>query len=233
MVRVNQREGCHLPRRESPSPAQRRVLDALLEGKTNREIAWRLSLSFETVKWHISDLLGEMGLTDRHALAHWWRRQRAEMASHDVDARVSEPAAAVEGGYEMKQQLEGLKYDPLWTSHIGCIKGCLDYLDRDVSRAWLFGGTSHAFVVNIHSELCPSGPTTWRSEPLHRLAPNLGYWTAGVVAFRHADASGFPAKQAEAWEYVRRSLDGGIPCYGWNLGIPDYCNIHGYDDVGY
>jgi DNA-binding CsgD family transcriptional regulator len=233
MGSVNQREGYHLPRRESPSPAQRRVLDALLEGKTNREIAWRLSLSFETVKWHISDLLGEMGLTDRHALAHWWRRQRAEMAPFDAEARGPEPAAVAEGGHEMKQQLESLKYDPLLTSHIGCIKGSLDYLGRDVSRAWLFGGTSHAFVINIHSELCPSGPTAWHSVALHRLAPNLGYRTDGVVAFRHADASGFPAKQAEAWDYVCRSLDGGIPCYGWNLGVPDYYSIHGYDDTGY
>jgi hypothetical protein len=133
----------------------------------------------------------------------------------------------------MSRELEGLKYYPLWTSHIGCIKACLDYQGREVSLAWLFGGTSHAFVINVLGELCPSGPTAWHSEALHRLAPNLGYRTAGVVASRHADAPGFPAKQAEAWDHVRRSLDGAIPCYGWNLQSAEYDAIHGYDDVGY
>jgi hypothetical protein len=133
---------------------------------------------------------------------------------------------------EMNRQLEGLKYHPLWTSHLGCIKGCLDYLGRDVSRAWLFGGTSHAFVLNIHDQLCPSGPTAWRSEAVHRLAPNLGFRTPGVVGFK-GEAGAFAARQAEASDHVRRSLDGGTPCYAWNLQSAEYDAIHGYDDVGY
>jgi hypothetical protein len=50
----------------------------------------------------------------------------------------------------MKKVIENLKYRPLWISHIGCIKACLDYLDSDISLPWLFGATGHAFVLNIH-----------------------------------------------------------------------------------
>jgi hypothetical protein len=32
---------------------------------------------------------------------------------------------------------------------------------------------------------------------------------------------------------VRRSLDGNVPCCGWELSVPEYYTIHGYDDVGY
>jgi DNA-binding CsgD family transcriptional regulator len=59
----------------SPTAAQARVLDALAEGMTNAEIAVRLGLSPETVKWHISALLSLTGAMDREELAKWWRRR--------------------------------------------------------------------------------------------------------------------------------------------------------------
>ena len=59
-----------------PSEAQRRVLDALTESKSNAAIAAQLSISPETVKWHVSELLAETGLQDRQALALWWAEKR-------------------------------------------------------------------------------------------------------------------------------------------------------------
>lgn len=50
----------------------------------------------------------------------------------------------------MKKELEGLGQAPLWTTHIGCIKGCCDYNGMDISTPWIYGGTGHAFVINIH-----------------------------------------------------------------------------------
>ncbi len=49
----------------------------------------------------------------------------------------------------MAKKLENLRWRPRYTSHLGCIKGCLNYLNLDVSDAWLFGATGHAFVINI------------------------------------------------------------------------------------
>ena len=45
-------------------------------------------------------------------------------------------------------RLENLKWQPKWVSHLGCLKGCLDYLDVQVSDAWLFGASGHAFLAS-------------------------------------------------------------------------------------
>lgn len=33
--------------------------------------------------------------------------------------------------------LKSLKWSPKWVSHLGCIKGCLDYLGVEITDAWL------------------------------------------------------------------------------------------------
>ena len=58
-----------------PSAAQARILNELIEGRTNAEIAARLGLSAETVKWHVAQLLAETGCADRQTLADWWRAE--------------------------------------------------------------------------------------------------------------------------------------------------------------
>ena len=39
--------------------------------------------------------------------------------------------------------LENCRWTPRWVSHLGCIKGCLDFLGIEISDAWLYGGTGH------------------------------------------------------------------------------------------
>ena len=46
-----------------------RILDLIAEGMTNREIGEQLYLSEKTVKHHVSDILGKLGLTRRVAAA--------------------------------------------------------------------------------------------------------------------------------------------------------------------
>ena len=66
---------------------------------------------------------------------------------------------------------------------------------------------------------------------LFRLGENVGYKIDGVFANRSQDS--FGDKQKEAWNFMRRSIDEGTPCYGWELEIPEYYVIPGYDDTGY
>ena len=131
----------------------------------------------------------------------------------------------------MEKKLENLRWKPMWVSHLGCIKGCLDYLNIDVSDAWLFGATGHAFIINIHDVVCPSGPTAWNTELLFRLAKNIGYTIDGV--FGHKSKSDFAEKQKLAWEKTKQAIDEGLPCYGWELEVPEYYVVYGYDDEGY
>jgi hypothetical protein len=127
--------------------------------------------------------------------------------------------------------LQGLSWHPKWVSHLGCLKGCLDYLGVDVCDGWLYGATGHAFVLNIHDQLCPSGPTAWKAESIHRLGKNVGYVPSLVLGFKHQDD--FQDKQDLAWRSTRAAIDEGVPCFGWELNIPEYYLIYGYDDDGY
>jgi hypothetical protein len=52
-----------------------------------------------------------------------------------------------------------------------------------------------------------------------------------VVGFKGQE--GFADLQKRAWEHVKRALDEGLPCYGWELEAPEFYVIYGYDDVGY
>jgi hypothetical protein len=127
--------------------------------------------------------------------------------------------------------LKNLRWQPAWATHLGCIKGCLDYLRVDVSMPWLYGATGHAFIINISKGVCPSGPTAWNTEMLFRLAKNIGYTIESVNGWK-GDGD-FAERQKAAWEAVRRAVDAGFPCYGWELEIPEYYVIYGYDDTGY
>lgn len=131
----------------------------------------------------------------------------------------------------MGRTLEGLRWRPRWVSHLGCVKSCLDYLGLDVSDAWLFGATGHAFIINMHDVVCPSGPTAWNNEMLRKLGKNVGYESRGLSAER--GGADFDGKRKLIWDNTKLALDNDLPTYGWELDVPEYYVVYGYDDVGY
>jgi len=131
------------------------------------------------------------------------------------------------------KQLENLRWVPRWASHVGCIKGCLNYLGIDISDAWLFGATGHAFVLNISPSLCPSGPTDWDTRQFLSLGRNIGYLVECLDDYCPKQNHDLRDAQERAWEHVRRAIDQGLPCYGWELDIPEYFVVYGYDETGY
>jgi len=131
----------------------------------------------------------------------------------------------------MAKKIENLSWKCMWTTHIGCIKGCLDFLGIKVSDGWLFGASGHAFIINLHEVVCASGPTAWHTEMLLKLSKNVGCVIEGIsVTKRDAD---FAELQKQAWESTQKALDDDTPCYGWELEIPEYYVVYGYDDAGY
>ena len=131
----------------------------------------------------------------------------------------------------METKIENLRWKPMWVSHLGCIKGCIEYLNMEVTDAWLFGATGHAFIINMHEVVCPSGPTAWCTEELFELGKNVGYVIDGICTFKSQED--FAEKQRLAWENTKQAIDEGIPCYGWELEIPEFYVVYGYDDKGY
>jgi hypothetical protein len=129
-------------------------------------------------------------------------------------------------------KLENLKWSPKWVSHLGCVKGCLEYLGIEISDAWLYGGTGHAFIINIGEDNCPSGPTAWNTIMLNQGGVNLGYEIDGIFGWK-GDNSSFSKLQAEAWDFTRSNIDKGYPVYGWELAVPEFYVVNGYDEIGY
>ena len=97
------------PRRGRPrhpdvlTPAEWRALEQLREGGTNAEIGARLGITADAVKFHISNMLGKLGLQSRHDLAAWRPeprrgRLRALFGVPAAVASVAKPVAWVGAG---------------------------------------------------------------------------------------------------------------------------------------
>jgi DNA-binding NarL/FixJ family response regulator len=59
------------------SPREMEILELVIQGMSNREIAYHLGISHQTVKNHMTSILGKLGVTDRtqaavYALRHGW-----------------------------------------------------------------------------------------------------------------------------------------------------------------
>jgi len=133
------------------------------------------------------------------------------------------------------KELINLRIHQRSVERLGCIKGCLEYLRRDVSFPWLYGGTGHAFIISLDPGVDVSSPDSWDHQAQYELGKNLGYKVDGLSVFKPDAGDAFRQKQLEAWDFVRGNIDKGIPCFGFELKkyYGGYWVINGYDDVGY
>ncbi len=133
------------------------------------------------------------------------------------------------------RELKNLRICKRSVERLGCIQGCLEYLGIDVSFPWLYGGTGHAFIISLDPGVDVSSPDSWDHQPQFVLGTNLGYLIDGFSVWKPDFEDVFPEKQRKAWDFVRRNIDQGIPCFGFELKAyyGGYWVIYGYDDVGY
>jgi len=124
-------------------------------------------------------------------------------------------------------KVENLKMYPFQTTLMGVIKGVLDYFETGTTAAMAFGGSGHAFLINVHNELCPSGPYCWKYDGFYPLVRNLGLEMTDL-GFYHKGTS---AHDREAIETrVKDFLDNYQPCSLLNM---ENQIIYGYDDKGF
>jgi hypothetical protein len=130
------------------------------------------------------------------------------------------------------KELSGLRIRQRSVERLGCIKGCLEYLGRDVSLPWLYGGTGHAFIISLDPGVDVSSPDSWNHQPQFNLGPNLGYTIDGFSVWKPDVGESFPDRQREAWDFVRANIDQGVPCFGFELVAMygGFWVIYGYDD---
>ena len=74
---VTRRRAGHEDPTADLTPSERRVLELIGDGMSNREIADKLGVAEKTVKNHITALLAKMGLQRRTQVAAWVAGQRA------------------------------------------------------------------------------------------------------------------------------------------------------------
>jgi hypothetical protein len=124
-------------------------------------------------------------------------------------------------------KLENLSQGRLNTTMMGVVKAVLDYYHLDASEAWAFGGSGHAFLVNIHEQICPSGPYCWKYDGFLKLLRNLGLEMTDLGFFHKGST---PDERAAVELKMKQSLDSGIPCSLVNM---EHQVISGYDDKAF
>lgn len=123
--------------------------------------------------------------------------------------------------------LKNLNQSSLNTTFMGVARGVLDYYGIAMSDSTLFGASGHGFAINIHDELCPSGPYCWNREPIQAMLRNIGI---------EMDSLGYFGKSSTADErmhvegLLKIHLDSGHPCALLNL---EYQLITGYGETSF
>jgi len=125
------------------------------------------------------------------------------------------------------ERLVNLKQPPLNTTMMGVLKGAADYYGLGLSEPMIYGLSGHAFLINIHVELCPSGPYCWKRETAEPLIKNMGMKMTDL-GFFGAETKG--EARAEVERKLREALDKGIPCSLINM---ENQIIDGYDGTGF
>jgi hypothetical protein len=134
------------------------------------------------------------------------------------------------GTMVMAQQgtrLDNLKQPPLKTTMMGVLKAAADYHAMGLDEPLIYGLSGHAFLINIHTQLCPSGPYCWKRENAKPLIENMGLRMTDLGFF------GTGAKneaRADVERKLRGALDKGVPCSLINL---ENQIIGGYDSTGF
>jgi beta-lactamase regulating signal transducer with metallopeptidase domain len=129
------------------------------------------------------------------------------------------------------KQLESFRWKPMWNSHVASMKAAADELGVEVSVPWLYGTTGYAFLINVHEAMCPS---SWHvvNVPVKERVAGAGLDVEYLTDPVHT-CDRKPEMQQRAWDGVRKAIDAGRPCYGYDFDVGDYYAVYGYDDVGY
>lgn len=66
------------------TPRETEILELIGLGYSNQEIANRLFITKETVRWHVRLLYGKLGASDRNSAIKWWRSNHSKSRAAGV-----------------------------------------------------------------------------------------------------------------------------------------------------
>ncbi|WDV44976.1 MerR family transcriptional regulator [Clostridiaceae bacterium M8S5] len=149
-------------------------------------------------------------------------RQFTDMKIANLKKRISE---LIEKEKE-EMILNNLYQSPDHSTLMGTIKGIANFYSLDLSPAMLYGLTGQAFMINIHDELCASGPYCYNLTVFIELLKNIGIEMKNCGFFTKSSTLK-ERKQIE--KTIKEHLDSNNPCALLNT---EYQLINGYDDKG-
>lgn len=119
-----------------------------------------------------------------------------------------------------------------WTSIAAAIGAAITYTGQSVSLSDVMGYTGHAFRLNIHKgDVDVAGPTAFNwKQVVSRGLRHLGFEMRYVGAEEPTYEPPAPEKLAQAVDLIHVSIDRGVPVIAWDLFVPEFGLIYGYDD---
>ena len=116
-----------------------------------------------------------------------------------------------------------------WTTAASAIHGAVAYTDKkDYTLVDVMGITGHAFRINIDPKrIDVSGPTMFPGGYIiRRNLCNLGF----ISNLSDTDKPFTPAKVEQVFAMIQQSIDRGLPAIAFDLFIPEFGLLYGYDD---
>jgi len=136
-------------------------------------------------------------------------------------------AADAETEEEQTMGLTNVKQPAFNTTLMGVVKAASDVHELGLSDAMVFGLSGHAFVINVHKQLCPSGPYCWKRTEIAPLLNNMGLKETDLGFFSGKNT---PQERAVVEAKLRAALDKGFPCSLVNM---ENQLISAYDETGF
>lgn len=87
-----------------------------------------------------------------------------------------------------------------------------------------------AFRMWISADLCPSATSIWEFRMQKPWVENGGFAADYIERLWGAEVEQEEALRLEAVKMIKRSVDRGIPAVSWDIGVPEWGLITGYDD---
>ncbi len=93
----------------------------------------------------------------------------------------------------------------------------------------IVASSGFAFRMWVSEDLCPSATSIWSFDGQKLWVENGGL-TCDYVGRYWGQEDIEEQKQKEAIEVIKKSIDNGIPAISWDIGVPEWGLIIGYDD---
>jgi hypothetical protein len=125
-------------------------------------------------------------------------------------------------------------WTPAWLTWVGATTTCLRALGLDCDAVDVAGMSGYAFMLSVHKELCPSGPTVFDWGMLLEGLPALGRATEvfeGRCEDRGREA--FEAQRRAVYDLAAREVAAGRPCVLWGAYLPEFAVVMGVEDGAY